>query len=121
MDSRKRKRLEAAGFVVGSAADFLGLTAAAETLAEMKATLGSHVRQWRTRARLTQAALAKRLRSSQSRVAKLEAGDPSVSLDLLVRASIAAGASKREVAKALGDSRARGCGLTPKFTRERVK
>jgi predicted XRE-type DNA-binding protein len=101
MDSRKRKRLEVAGFVVRSATDFLGLTPEEEALVEMKAALGSQVRRWRTRARLTQAALAKRLRSSQSRVAKLEAGDPSVSLDLLVRASIAAGASKREVAKAL--------------------
>jgi len=110
MDNRKRKRLEVAGFAVGSAADFLGLTAAEEALVEMKAALGSHVREWRTRARLTQGALAKRLRSSQSRVAKLEAGDPSVSLDLLVRASIAAGASKREVARALTRSHSRAAG-----------
>lgn len=102
MDTRKRKRLEAAGFAVGSVAEFIGLTPEEQALVEMKLALGAQVRRWRTRAKLTQAALAKRLRSSQSRVAKLEAGDPSVSLDLLVRASIAAGATPREVARALG-------------------
>lgn len=107
MDAKKRKRLEAAGFTVGSTADFLGLSPEEEALVAMKLALGASVRGWRTRAKLTQAALAKRLHSSQSRVAKLEAGDPSVSLDLLVRASIAAGATQREVAKALaGSSRA---------------
>ena len=100
MDTRKRKRLEAAGFAVGSATDFVGLTPEEQSLVEMKLALGAHVRRWRTRAKLTQAALAKRLQSSQSRVAKLEAGDPSVSLDLLARAAIAAGATQREVARA---------------------
>ncbi len=67
----------------------------------MKASLSARVKTWRARAHLTQAALAKRLKSSQSRVAKLEAGDPSVSLDLLVRASLASGAKPAEVARAL--------------------
>ena len=104
LDSRKRKRLEAAGFAVGSAAEFLDLSPEEATLVEMKLTLGASLRRWRLRAGITQEALARRLRSSQSRVAKLEAGDPSVSLDLLVRASIAAGASQREVARALAGS-----------------
>jgi DNA-binding XRE family transcriptional regulator len=101
MDVRKRRRLEAAGWTVGSAADFLGLSDEEAALVEMKVALSAHVKTWRTRARMTQAALAKRLKSSQSRVAKIEAGDPTVSLDLLVRASLAAGAQPREVASAL--------------------
>src|SRR5581483_4278956 len=43
---------------------------------------------------LSQAVVAKRLGSSQSRVAKMEAGDPSVSLDLLLRALLALGATR---------------------------
>jgi len=51
---------------------------------------------------LTQTELAKHLGSSQSRVAKLEAGDTSVSLDLLIRGLLAVGASRKDVAQALG-------------------
>jgi DNA-binding XRE family transcriptional regulator len=101
MDVRKRRRLEAAGWTVGSAADFLGLSDEEAALVEMKIALSARVKTWRTRAHMTQAALAKRLKSSQSRVAKIEAGDPTVSLDLLVRASLATGAQPREVANAL--------------------
>jgi DNA-binding XRE family transcriptional regulator len=110
MDARKRRRLEQAGFSVGSAAEFLGLTEDEAALVEMKAALSARVKAWRARAHMTQAALAKRLRSSQSRVAKLEAGDPSVSLDLLVRASLATGAKPGEVAKALAPRRRTAAG-----------
>jgi DNA-binding XRE family transcriptional regulator len=100
MEVRKRHRLKAAGWKMGSAADFLGLSDEESALVEMKIALSSRVKTWRTRAHMTQAALAKRLTSSQSRVAKIEAGDPTVSLDLLVRASLATGATPREVASA---------------------
>ena len=48
--------------------------------------------------------LAKRLRSSQSRVAKMEASDPAVSIDLLIRALLAAGAKKKDIAKAIAQT-----------------
>ena len=101
MDARKRRRIRAAGWRIGSTAEFLGLTQAEADLIEMRVALAMKVRSWRVRARLTQQALAHRLESSQSRVAKLEGGDPSVSLDLLVLAALAAGASRLEVAKAI--------------------
>ena len=101
MDANKRKRLEAAGFAVGSAAEFLDLTPAEAALVDMRLALSAALRERRTAAGLTQAALARRVGSSQSRVAKMEAGDPSVSLDLLVRALLAAGASRREVGQAV--------------------
>jgi DNA-binding XRE family transcriptional regulator len=110
MDARKRRRLEQAGWTVGSTADFLGLSAEEAALVEMKVALSEHVRTWRARAHMTQATLAKRLKSSQSRVAKLEAGDPSVSLDLLVRASLATGAKPREVARALSPQKRAAAG-----------
>jgi DNA-binding XRE family transcriptional regulator len=102
MDTRKRKRLEAAGFAVGGPADFLRLAPEEAALVEMRLALSQALRRRRAAAGLTQTALARRLGSSQSRVAKMEAGDPSVSLDLLIRALLAVGASRREVGRALG-------------------
>ena len=71
------------------------------TLEEMRLALSRSLRERRVRAGLTQTTLALRLGSSQSRVAKLEAGDPSVSLELLIRALLSVGASRKEVAQAL--------------------
>jgi DNA-binding XRE family transcriptional regulator len=102
MQAAKRKKLEAAGWRIGSAEEFLGLTKEETALVEMKLALAGKVKSLRVKHRISQATLAARIGSSQSRVAKIEAGDPSVSLDLLVRAALAAGGSKREVAKALG-------------------
>lgn len=101
MDARKRKRLEAAGWQVGSATDFLGLSAEEAALVETRLAVSGALRSRREESGLTQGALAKKLKSSQSRVAKMEAADPSVSLDLLLRAYFATGATKRDLAKVL--------------------
>ena len=101
MDKAKRKRLEKAGWKVGTAADFLELTSVEAELVEMKLALSSRLRKARERRHLTQSDLAERMGSSQSRVAKMEAGDPTVSLDLLVHGLLATGASRREIATAL--------------------
>jgi len=102
MRTDKRKRLEKKGWAVGSAKDFLGLSDQESTFVELKLALSRRFKQRRTRRHLTQEQAAKLLRSSQSRVAKMEAGDPSVSVDLLVRSLLALGASGRDVARALG-------------------
>jgi DNA-binding XRE family transcriptional regulator len=101
MNAKKRKRLEAAGWTVGEARDFLKLTPDEAALVEMRLALSRNLRERRIEAGLTQTALAKQLGSSQSRVAKLEAGDASVSLELLIRALLAIGASRKDVASAL--------------------
>jgi DNA-binding XRE family transcriptional regulator len=101
MDSAKRKRLAAAGWHVGSAKEFLGLSPEEAAFIEVKLRLSAEVKNARTRLGLTQTALARKLGSSQSRVAKLEAGDPTVSLDLLVRALIALGGMPRKITKTL--------------------
>lgn len=82
MKTSKRLKLEAAGWAVGSAADFLGLSEEEATLIEMKLALADSIRERRQKKHLTQQELARRLGSSQSRVAKMEAADGSVSLDL---------------------------------------
>ncbi len=101
MDKAKRQRLEKKGWSVGSVGEFLALTAEEKAYIELKLALSESIRERRQRRRLTQMALAKRLRSSQSRVAKMEAGDSSVSLDLLIRSLIALGATRKEVAQAI--------------------
>jgi|SRR5215831_211443 len=101
MLKRKRARLETSGWTVGSAKDFLGLSEAEEAVIEMKVSLSRSLRDRRKRRGLSQAALARRLRSSQSRVAKMEAGDPSVSMDLLVRSLFAVGASATDLARVI--------------------
>ena len=101
MDAKKRKRLEAGGWTVGDTAGFLKLTSEEAALVEMRLALSRSLRERRLAAGLTQTALAKQLGSSQSRVAKLEAGDPSVSLELLIRGLLAVGASRKDVAHAL--------------------
>jgi len=99
MNSAKKKRLESAGWKVSSAEDFLGLSREEVELVEMKLTLGQVLKRFRTRRRLTQAALAEKLGSSQSRVAKLETGFRGVTLDLLFRALFAAGATTEDIAR----------------------
>ncbi len=50
---------------------------------------------------MTQEDLARLIKSSQSRVAKMEAGDPTVSIDLLIRSLLALGTNKNTLAKML--------------------
>ena len=99
MREEKRRRLEARGWKVGTAREFLRLSAEEAAYVELKVRLAMGVREWRRRRDLTQADLAKRLQSSQSRIAKMEAGDPSVSLDLLVRSLLTLGASRRDLTR----------------------
>ena len=101
MKKDKKARLERAGWKVGSVRELLGLSKAEEALVELKLILSRGLREGRARRRLTQAQLARLLRSSQSRVAKMEAGDPSVSLDLLIRSLLAIGTTQRELAQVI--------------------
>lgn len=101
MKRSKRAKLERAGWRVGTAAEFLGLTPEEAALIEIKLALSRSLRARRAKQRWSQAALAKHLNSSQSRVAKMESADPSVSVDLLVRALFALGATPRDVGTVL--------------------
>ncbi|HVT45076.1 MAG TPA: helix-turn-helix transcriptional regulator [Thermoanaerobaculia bacterium] len=105
MRATKKKALEESGWRVGSAADFLGLDEVESQYVEIKVALARLLRATRLRRRLTQLELAERIGSSQSRVAKLEAGDPTVSVDLLVRSLLAVGARPGELAKAVSAKR----------------
>ena len=97
MDDVKRKRLERAGWRFGDAGDFLGMTSEERAFVEVRLALGQHLRDLRVEHGWTQAHVAKLLNSSQSRVAKMEAADATVSVDLLVKSLLTLGASTEEL------------------------
>jgi len=97
MNSTKRKRLEAKGWKVGDAQEFLNLSPEEAAYIEIKLALSKNLQDYRKAKRLTQTEFAKRIKTSQSRVAKMESGDPSVSIDLLIRSLFALGASKKRL------------------------
>jgi plasmid maintenance system antidote protein VapI len=99
MDKKTERRLREAGWNIGDAADFLELTAEEVAFIEMKLAMSRSLRQEREKQEITQVALAKLLGSSQSRVAKMEAGDSSVTIDLLMRALLALGLTKKDLSK----------------------
>jgi len=98
MDKAKKQRLEKKGWKVGNVDEFLAFTPDESAYIELKWALSKSVRQRREHKNLTQVQMARLLKSSQSRVAKIEAGDTTVSLDLLVRSLIVLGATRQEVA-----------------------
>jgi DNA-binding XRE family transcriptional regulator len=100
----KRKKLEKAGWKVGTVDDFLGLSPEESAYIDMKLALSRSLKERRIKKRLSQVAFAEKIDSSQSRVAKMEAGDPSVSIDLLMKSLLALGASKKEVAKVISSN-----------------
>ena len=106
MNKNKRARLEGQGWRFGSAEDFLNLTPEQAAFVKTKLALSRYLRDRRTARQISQSALAKLLKSSQSRVAKMEAADPTVSVDLLLRAVFALGAKPRDVASVLRSRRA---------------
>lgn len=106
MRKEKKRRLESKGWKIGSAKEFLALSEEESAYIELKTRLAEGVRQRRQQTGLTQLELAAKLQSSQSRVAKIEAGDPSVSLDLLIRSLISLGLNDRELSKIIATPRA---------------
>ncbi|MFH1924215.1 MAG: helix-turn-helix transcriptional regulator [Planctomycetota bacterium] len=102
MKAGKRQKLEVAGWRVGSSSDFLGLTEEEEALITMKLALAKNLKERRQEQGLSQFQLAKRLGSSQSRLAKMEAADKSVSMELLVRSLLSLGASRKEIGTIIG-------------------
>jgi hypothetical protein len=101
MDEAKRARLEAAGWRFGDAQDLLGLSDDEAAFIDMKLDLARFLRQIRSSNGWTQRDVADRLGSSQSRVAKMEAADRTVTIDLLVKALLALGATRDEVGRAI--------------------
>lgn len=91
MDKKKRKRLEAAGWKFGTIEEFLGLSPEESAIVELRLRLSDALKKRRATLGWSQQKLANTLQSSQSRVAKMEADDPTVSIDLLIRGLLSTG------------------------------
>jgi predicted XRE-type DNA-binding protein len=105
MKRAKQEKLTKRGWAVGTVADFLALTPEEAAFVEIKLALSDALRAQRQKAKLSQAQVATLLGSSQSRVAKMETGDPSVTLDLLIRSLLVLGATKKTVGRTIEAAR----------------
>jgi DNA-binding XRE family transcriptional regulator len=101
MELTKRQKLEAAGWKVGNTAEFLQLSPAEIEIIEIRLSLSKSLKELRQQKQLSQTELASDISSSQSRVAKMEAGDPSVSIDLLIKSLLSLGAARKDIAMAI--------------------
>jgi DNA-binding XRE family transcriptional regulator len=99
MNKNKKKHLENKGWVVGNTKDFLNLSPEEAAYVELKLLLSKNLHNARRQKKITQEKLAQMIKSSQSRVAKMEAGDPTVSLDLLIRTLLTLGASRKMLSR----------------------
>lgn len=101
MEPSKRRKIEDAGGRVVTVAEFLQLTPEQEAIVEIRLALSKSVKKMREQERLTQQKLAEKTNSSQSRVAKMEAADRSVSIDLLIKSLLALSATREDIAAAI--------------------
>ena len=106
MKQTKRVRLERKDWKIGTTQQLLQLSDEEVAYIELKLALSDRLKSLREKKAITQIEMAKLISSSQSRVAKMEAGDPSVSIDLLVKALLALGATRRQIAGAMAANRA---------------
>ena len=102
MRKAKKEQLNNTGWKAGSAQEFLGLSDEEAVLIEMKLALASSLKERRRSRGWTQEMLAKRLGSSQSRVAKMEAADATVSIDLLIQSLLVLGATRQQLGRIIG-------------------
>ena len=101
MEPTKKQKLEAAGYKVTTVADFLQLTPEEEAIVEIRVALSKVIKKMRQQEELSQQKLAEKNNSSQSRVAKMEATDRSVSIDLLIKSLLSLGATREDIAAAV--------------------
>jgi DNA-binding XRE family transcriptional regulator len=104
MKTSKRKKLESKGWRVGTTDEFLNLSPEESAYLEIKLHLSQNLKYQRKRKKITQEEFARLIKSSQSRIAKMEASDPSVSIDLLIRSLLALGTSQKTLAQILAKS-----------------
>jgi DNA-binding XRE family transcriptional regulator len=101
MNNSKIKQLKAQGWQVGNASDFLGLSKEEMAFIDLKIALSKKLKELRISQNISQESLAKKIKSSQSRIAKIEACDTSVSVDLILKTMFSLGATNGDIAEAI--------------------
>lgn len=102
MDQAKKERLESKGWKIGTVSDFLELTPEETIFVKIKLALSRSLKERRQQL-MTQAELASKMNSSQPRIAKAENGDASVSIELLIRAMLATGATPQDIGQVIAN------------------
>lgn len=105
MDKVKRQKLEQKGWKVGDASDFLELSPEETAFIELKLALSKQLKELRKAQNYSQETVAKKIQSSQSRVAKMEACDAAVSIDLIIKTMISLGATNQDIAQVIANSK----------------
>ena len=101
MDAVKKAKLEAACYTVGTVSDFLQLSACEAEIVETRAALTNMAKTLRIQSHMTQSALAEKIHTNQARIARMEAADPGISTDFILKALYTLGANRKQVAEAL--------------------
>lgn len=101
MDVVKKAKLEAAGYTVGTAAEFLQQSPCEAEMVETRAALTHMAKTLRMQAHLTQADVAAKVHTGQARIAKMEAADPDISTDFILKTLFALGANRKQIAEAI--------------------
>ena len=96
MDKAKKNKIESNGWKVGDVDQFLGLDSAEMAIVEMKMALAKTLIEKRKQSKITQINMAKLIGSSQSRVAKIEKADPTVSIELMLKSLLRLGTTKKQ-------------------------
>ena len=101
MKPAKRQKLLNAGYRVTDTQEFLGLSESEAAVIALKIALVQRLREARLANGITQTALAKLIKSSQSRIAKMEAGASDITLDLIIKTLFALGVTPKELGKTI--------------------
>ncbi|MEH6583569.1 MAG: helix-turn-helix transcriptional regulator [Halioglobus sp.] len=104
MKAARRKQLERHGWIMGSSSDFLGLSQQDAAYIEMKIALSHKLKSQRLRKKLSQREAASLLNCCQSRIARMESGDPGTSIDQLIRSLMALGVPPKLLARTIAKS-----------------
>lgn len=102
MEAKRKEKLAQLGWQETTVEEFLGLTPEEVAYIELKLALSQALKEVRQQQKLSQQALAERIQSSQSRVAKMEKSDSSISLDILIRSLLALGVTPQEIGGFMG-------------------
>jgi DNA-binding XRE family transcriptional regulator len=104
MDTAKRQRLEAKGWKVGNTTEFLQLSPEENALIELKLALTKQLKELRISQNFSQYDVAQKIKASQSKVAKIEACDPTIPLDLIIKTLLYLGATNQDIAQIIANS-----------------
>jgi len=99
VDKKTKEKLKEQGWEFGGIKEFLELSDEEVQLVELRINLGRYLKEQRKKCGYTQNQLAKMIKSNQSRIAKMENGDNSVTIDALLKSLFYLKIPTKEISK----------------------